>query len=70
MTTKNTDNCYDFVEALKTEAGRKHAMYLQKAYLSMLTNEERLAVFRNFCTTCGSLNSGCVHCGACNQCHA
>lgn len=60
--TKNVDNCFDFVEALKTKAGRKRALYLQKAYLAMLTNDERLAVFKMFCTKCGSNNPRCDTC--------
>lgn len=56
------DNCFDFGEALKTEAGRKMAVHLIVAYMSMLTNDERLDIMDNFCTVCGNISPGCDMC--------
>ena len=57
------EDCFDFVLALQTPAGRQHAIDLLQAYVSMLQPAERVLVLQAFCPYCGAWQHGhvCQH---------
>lgn len=62
--TKIHDDCFSYTEALKTEQGIKVAIHMTVAYMSMMTDDQRLAIMDNFCKFCGGLDRHC----SCRRC--